>query len=284
MSAEHPRKPWLAAVLSFLSPGLGQLYNGSPRKALFFAVLSSLLIPLLVTTVVQYFWGLLLAASLSLCVFFTYLCDSIREAKRKRSYHLRAVNRWWIYTLYFLVVIAVQDVARDRLIYNVFQSFRIPSASMRPSLEIGDRFILARVDFPAMKLTRGDLVVYTPQDDPRTSEDESRFYVLKRIVGLPGETLEIKAGRVYINGFALDEDYRESSNTSADNFSSITLGDSCVFLLGDNREHSKDSRYYAEPCVPLNRIVGKALYLYWSSGRAGVRWERIGLRLDGRTN
>jgi signal peptidase I len=175
----------------------------------------------------------------------------------------------------------------------VVQAFKIPSGSMEPNLLIGDHLLVNKfVSAPTLTgvektllpidaIHRGDIVVFK---HPRTPERD----LIKRTIGLPGETIELREKRVYIDGKPLDEPYAHflfppGSTDLADrdvrrNFGPLTVPPGHYFMMGDNRDNSEDSRYWGT--LAREYVKGKALFLYMSFGEgegsvAHVRWTRI---------
>jgi signal peptidase I len=164
----------------------------------------------------------------------------------------------------------------------VVQAFKIPTGSMENNLLIGDHLLVNKFAFaptitavedavlPIRDMRRGDIVVFKYPDEP-----ERDF--IKRIIGLPGETLELRNKRVYINGQALDEPYvhflepasagEVTSFDLRERYGPVRVPDGQYFVMGDNRDNSQDSRYWG--FLPGAYIKGKALMIYWSydSGR-----------------
>lgn len=163
---------------------------------------------------------------------------------------------------------------------SVVEAFKIPSESMKSTLLIGDHILVCKFSYgfrlPLMKRAlmvysmpkRGDVVVFTRPDDPSTSEeDESKINIIKRVVGLPGDMVEVRERTVFINGAALKEPYAQwlENGISEGNFAARIVPDGRVFLLGDNRDHSKDSRFwYPSHFLDIDLIKGRALMIYWS--------------------
>jgi signal peptidase I len=161
----------------------------------------------------------------------------------------------------------------------VVQAFKIPTGSMEENLLIGDHLLVNKFVFgpssaeravlPIKDAVRGDVVVFKYPEEP-----ERDF--IKRVIGLPGETVEVKEKKVYINGTALDEPYAHylqppSSTSHLDEVTSldvrerygpVTVPPESYFVMGDNRDNSQDSRYWG--FLPRSYIKGKALVIYWS--------------------
>lgn len=173
----------------------------------------------------------------------------------------------------------------------VVQAFKIPSGSMLETLQIGDHLLVSKfaydVRLPStvfLDTTDGKVIAQT--GDPERGdiivfkfpEDESKDFI-KRVIGLPGETLEVREKLVYINGRAIDEPYAIHTKYTMmpirDNFGPFTIPEGQYFVMGDNREGSYDSRWWGP--VKREKIVGKALVIYWSWGSiTDVRFGRIG--------
>ena len=157
----------------------------------------------------------------------------------------------------------------------VVQAFKIPSGSMLPTLLIGDHLLVnkfiygIRVPFtgkilvPIKTPDHGDVVVF------RFPKDRSIDYI-KRVVGTPGDTVEIKAKKVFINGKPIDDKHAYVSSTAVlnakasprDNFGPIQVPEDRIFVMGDNRDNSYDSRFWG--FVDQRDVLGKAFILYWS--------------------
>ena len=158
------------------------------------------------------------------------------------------------------------------------QAFKIPTGSMEQNLLVGDHLLvnkfvfgpaetgLEQVLLPFSEVKRGDVLVFKYPEDP------TRDFI-KRVVGLPSETLEVRDERVYINGAPLDEPYLESPLSSrvneivvdrADNFGPVTIPSEHYFMMGDNRDNSEDSRYWG--VLPHSHVKGRAMMIYWSFG------------------
>ena len=166
----------------------------------------------------------------------------------------------------------------------VFQAFKIPTGSMENNLLIGDHLLvnkfifgptplaIGRAVLPVRPIRRGDIVVFKYPDEP-----ERDF--IKRVIGLPGDTIELKNKKVHINGQPLEEpyvhfltapsnDYQEvTSYDVRERFGPVTVPADQYFVMGDNRDNSQDSRYWG--FLPRGHVKGKALLIYWSyeSGR-----------------
>ena len=178
----------------------------------------------------------------------------------------------------------------------VIQAFKIPSGSMKDTLLIGDYILVTKFSygihipneilftniklFPDYRLfaeapERGDIIVF------KYPRDESRDFI-KRAIGLPGDKLEIKRQKVYINNKPIDDPWANHQEPPGlgllpprDDFGPILIPDGHLFVMGDNRENSQDSRFWG--FLDMNKIKGKAVIIYWSwdSVNGRVRFERL---------
>jgi signal peptidase I len=121
---------------------------------------------------------------------------------------------------------------------------------------------------------RGDIVVFTRPDDPPSLDDpsnsdahDSDTNLIKRVIGLPGDRLEVKGRSVYINGsvFSEDDNYARYLRGGVQDYPLVTVPEGKVFLMGDNRDYSRDARFWKDPFLPVSRIKGRALIVYWNS-------------------
>lgn len=154
------------------------------------------------------------------------------------------------------------------------QAFKIPSGSMIPTFEIGDRIFVnkflysARVPFINLRLPipafrepkRGDVIVFVSPEDPKKD-------FVKRLIAFEKETVEIKEGRIYIDGKAVESPsvlrsfYYVNAGDYGMEKSPVKVPDGCYYALGDNSPNSRDSRYWG--FVPKKNLVGKVVFLYW---------------------
>ena len=178
----------------------------------------------------------------------------------------------FIKTLTFFIALAL--LIRGTLI----EPFKIPSGSMIPTLQIGDRILVSKLSYgiripfytPFLyqygSPNRGDIVVFTRPDEVRTAEDESAINLIKRVIALENETVEVRDAKVYINNKELDEPYARWTNGGPPegNFGPATVPPGRIFLMGDNRDHSRDSRFWENPFLETWRVKGRALFVYWN--------------------
>lgn len=170
----------------------------------------------------------------------------------------------------------------------IVQAFKIPSGSMLPTLQIGDHILVnkflygLRLPYPLESTLiewkqprRGDVIVFVYPKDP--SKD-----FIKRVIGEPGDTVEIRHKQVFINGEKIEDPHASFADENReipgprDNYGPVTVPPHQLFVMGDNRDRSHDGRFWG--FVDLDDVKGKAFLIYWSwDGQdRWVRWERIG--------
>jgi signal peptidase I len=187
-----------------------------------------------------------------------------------------------------LIAVALALFART----FVFQAFKIPSGSMERNLLIGDHLIVNKMIFspavtgverallPQRAIARGDIIVFKSPEEPARD-------MIKRVIGLPGERLEVRDKKVYINGAPIDEPYAQfiAAPSSIPNdsvlvsYGPVTVPSGQYFMMGDNRDNSQDSRFWG--FLPATYIKGDALFIYFSTGdgTGGIQWGRLGRRV-----
>jgi signal peptidase I len=146
------------------------------------------------------------------------------------------------------------------LITFVAQAFRVQGTSMEPLLEDGERIIVNKFVYRFQPIERGDVVVFWYPRDASVS-------FIKRVVGLPGDLVEIRAGRLYVNGMPTHEAYLPQRFRDNDNLQPTEVRKGYYFVLGDHRRSSNDSRSWGE--VPEKYIYGRAVFRFWPLNRLG---------------
>ncbi|MCI0483930.1 MAG: signal peptidase I [candidate division NC10 bacterium] len=204
--------------------------------------------------------------------------ESAGEVRERR----KSAAREWIEALAVAVLLALF------IRTFVVQAFKIPSGSMIPTLQVGDHILVSKftygVRIPVLDTwllgprapRRGDIIVF------KYPHDESRDFI-KRVIGLPGEVVEIRERHVYINDKPLDEAYplyrdpvEGNPHVPGEVYGPVRVPEDKLFVLGDNRDQSQDSRFWG--FLDVHKVEGAAFIIYWSwdptEGR--LRWNRIG--------
>lgn len=231
-------------------PGMGQIYNGELIKGV------SVFIIFLALYIIGFQYTVLLGDSLLIAgvvctiaamisVYAVSIIQAYRKAKKFASvYESASYNRWYFYVAvwmlgYVLISGAVYDYVRNHYI----EAFKIPSASMEPAIMSGDRVLADKTAYRRMAPKKGDIIIFVFMDD------RSKRYI-KRIEALPGDKVTLADGTTQ------------------------TVPHGSIYVLGDNREHSNDSRKFG--FVPLSDVIAKVRQVFYSSGDNGIRWNRIG--------
>ncbi len=143
----------------------------------------------------------------------------------------------------------------------VMEAFWIPSGSMIPTLEIGDRVLVNKFIYRFTEPKRGDIIVFRSVDDPK--ED-----LIKRVVGQPGDEIAVRHGRLFLNGEPQKEPYTNKKLPDRSFYAKTTVPKGHVFVMGDNRGNSADSRVFGP--LPKKNIEGEAFLRFWPPHRIGV--------------
>ncbi|HEU5299889.1 MAG TPA: signal peptidase I [bacterium] len=151
------------------------------------------------------------------------------------------------------------------IITFIVQAFWIPSGSMEPTLQVDDRILVGKFSYRLGKIERGDVIVFHYPLNPGKD-------FVKRVVALAGETVELREGVVLIDGTPIEELYPTAlaggDRACTSNYGPQKIPEGQLFVLGDNRCNSEDSRFFG--FVPLQNVVGKALFVYWPPTRLGI--------------
>ena len=285
----------VAALLSVVLMGMGQLYNGQLRRAVVFFALDILAVILLVTNttfllsfhgvMILYFWvGIRIFA----------VIDAFIGARRIGVVELQRYNRWYVYFSVYLVPVIFQTVFEIPV-----ASYSIPSGSSQPTLLVGDYLLADKTAYHDRAPERGDVVVFK---HPRDNQTE----YIKRLVGLPGDTIQVSGGILHINGTPVMRkklgdvlfqtyggydrqavEYVEtlpngvehriweiSDEEFLDNTPAYKVPPGHYFMMGDNRDSSQDSRVMsAVGFVPAVNLVGRAEVVYFSQNGTASWWQ-----------
>lgn len=260
-----PRNGAVAFILSFFLPGLGQLYSGDVSrfwKCLLLYFTGALAITVGGGPVIRTgFEGFILMIALGWMLFLPFSVDAAVQAKKAKLVERPAYDHWWAYLLIVLgfqlavnmmPTLLPQGMLAERLTPQMtYRPYYLPSESMAPTLKPGDYVISD--PRPRTDWTRGDIAVF--------KTDSSDQPIIKRIVGLPGETIEYRDGAAFINGERFRPDYWKEDVYEDYPPTQIPVGH--YFLQGDNVNNSRDSRYIGP--ISEKNLLGLVLYRCWGS-------------------
>ena len=157
--------------------------------------------------------------------------------------------------------VLISVAASFLIITFLYQPVRVEGTSMLPQLRDQDRLFINKFVYRFEKISRGDIVVFHYPRDPEKS-------YIKRVIALPGDSLRIDSGRVYVNGERIDEDYVPHAYRDVKSMPEIVISDGKYFVMGDHRSISSDSRDFGP--VDRDLIYGKAAFVYWPADDLGV--------------
>lgn len=198
------------------------------------------------------------------------------EVKQKKQ-----LPFWLEFPLLVVAALLIAVVIKTFL----FQAFWIPSSSMEDTLQVFDRVLVSKISYEMSDIAPGDIIVF---DDPRPGfeqPDEGPFEravrnlkesvglvtpqseFIKRVIGLPGDVVEGREGGVFVNDVRLVEPYLRNPETPVRSFGPVEVPPSALFVMGDNRQGSQDSRFFGP--IPIDEVVGKAFVIIWPTDRWG---------------
>jgi signal peptidase I len=292
------RRAWLAALLSLLMPGLGQLYNRQVRLALALMILIELvavpglwLFAAVPVDAIVPVYGIGLLVGLGIRLFA--IVQAVIGARRAKAVFLARYNRWYIYIGALVLAVVLQSVLELVPVPSI-DAYNSPSGSMSPTLVEGDYYQTRTLAFGGRLPERGEIAVFRPTSDPDVD-------FVKRIIGLPGDRIQMREGRLYINDVIVervelsreeaasllqyhpnDQIYREmlpggashlisevSDTGYNDNTLEFVVPAEHVFVLGDNRDRSNDSRA-SLGFIPFSGLHDKPLFIYWSADKSRI--------------
>ncbi len=307
----RPRKGWLAVVLTVIAPGLGHVYGGDPAAGALAFVLVILALDAAIaqgayTSLGIFNFVLLWAVPVTAIVLAARHAANLARSQ-PADYNLRTYNRWYVYAALCLFVGFVAHPLNTAFVKAyVAQAYRIPSTGMAPTLLVGDHLYVRNYVRTPHAITRGQIVVFRSLTEPDA-------VVIKRVCGVPGDTLQMRHDTLLVDGVRQVEPYTQHVDPAGDvtdssmqwqaafvtatidgrryvptrsNWGPIVVPANSYFAMGDNRDNSYDSRYYG--FVPSDRVMGRPLRIYFSYDRdtrsalpwlTAVRWGRMGQRV-----
>lgn len=290
------RRPWLAALLSACEIGLGDVYNGERAKGV---------------RLVGWAYGLLVAGAMAWAVMTALgrsshalgwivaafspgllfrLYGAVRAWRRARVLGdaPEVARSWWPVAGYAAAFLVAGFVATLTVRTLFVQAFRVPSASMRPTLEVGEAFLLNKLVYGPRVLspwTRSVLVQLPGLRAPAPGDvvvvvyprDRSKDF-LKRVVATAGQRVALRGTALSVDGVVLAEPHAYYGGSPPNDFGPVEVPEGHVFVLGDNRNESYDSRFWGP--VPIADVLGRAETVYWSGRSDEPRWERVGRHIE----
>jgi len=281
MANLKPKEPLIAVMLSVILSGLGQIYVGRIKRGIvLFCIPLIVVIPgflYMVNPATKISNSLAGYAIILAIVGFAYsiyvivdayICAKNFNVKNNLTRNISIGKRILLILgiLFFLFVISPSQLIGSYVKSNVIEAYKIPSGTMMPTLMIGDRIFVNKTIYKQSEPKRGDVAVFI-------APDKFDKNYIKRVVGLPGETIEIKDGKALINGVVITEPavFRKNHYYNAGEYAKagqpVKIPEDSYFVLGDNSSSSKDSRYFG--FVPRKSFIGKAFKIYYPFDRSG---------------
>lgn len=254
---KQSKDPWLAVFLSTFLPGLGHAYLGKWISAILFFLVFLALSALGSSEKLAQIIVFLMVMSVftGIVTYHTYVTAPVqRDRSRNRILQIST-----LIALGALASVALSTSVRS----FVAEARYIPSGSMIPTLIQNDRLLIDKLIYRFQTPQRTDIVVFSPTE--ALIQQNFRDAFIKRIIGLPNETLEIKDKKVLINGVPLQESY--IAEPPAYQYGPVKIPPDSYFMLGDNRNNAYDSHYWG--FVPRRLIIGKATKIFWPLDRIG---------------
>ena len=270
------RRPWLAGLLSVFLPGIVHVYLGYARRGVLAYVLvlaAGVLVIGVQVAVVMWpsrpvvIGGMALGFGVFLGLIVLVARDAHRLAREASRPRRRGAALLLLTAALVLSEVLVEPVSR-----SLVRAFKTPSASMAPALMVGDHVLADMRTFGSRQPGAGDIVVLIHPKDPKQE-------FIKRVVAVARQTVEMRELKLYVDGTPVDEPfavYRLGGTPLSRRVGPLTVPEGTVFVLGDNRDESADSRIWGP--VPIANVTGLVRVIYWSWDRetGSVRWSRVG--------
>ncbi len=281
----HEPAPFFGIFLNFIFPGLGYFVLKKAGKGIIIIIIYLILNSISDSIFKRH--GINNLSSIFTVLFqMVLLWDVLKSAVKQPENSLQKMgsadfvpNVIRLYIILFIAIFSFSLLMAFSIRADMIQSFKVPTGAMQPTLrgakdyKVGDHIFANKAN---KNLKRGDLAVFKYPVDPTMD-------FIKRVIGLPGETLEIRSKKVFIDGKELAEPwltkypkgnyFSESNNilpsavSTRDNFGPIKIPEGCFFVMGDNRDNSSDSRFWG--VVDKKFVEGKAFFIYYPTERIG---------------
>jgi signal peptidase I len=259
-NARRGPSPWVTALLTVLTPGLGHIYIGQARRGItlfILVIIADTLLMVAMMGVLARFWMFAVSLGLLFGLWTYIMLDAILRAHRMREYPHEGYHRWTTYAGAFVVacivfagpcIYALHAKTSGQLLW-----LNAVNTSMEPTLRLGEYFLADATYYRSRDPSRGEVAVYTHPKQPQ-------LHYIKRIVAVSGDRIELKGGRAIVNGMAIPEPYVDVGPPEG-RFADMPerrVPPGHVYVLGDNRAHSVDSRdTVAHGPVPVTNLIGR---------------------------
>jgi len=256
-----PRSAILAGIANIIAPSLGHIYLGLPQRGILILFAGLLMMVVMGWAgAATSLWSFYLMQAAYLFIILILIVDGVIQAKKHKNYTLKRYNRWYFYVLFFILLLVFMNVLMgQRSLVFGFDNYRSVSGNMLPTLKVNELIVSdSRGQLLGFKLKRGQIIAFVPPENSKT-------VFLKRIIAVGGERLKIQDGIVYINDKALAEDYvlaTSKQQTFSQNMPEMTVPANSLFVMGDNRDNSRDSRFWG--VLPKANVRGIVTTIWYS--------------------
>jgi len=260
----------LATLLSILLPGVGQLYKKQNFKTIFgYSIFFIFLILFILFKLQLHFWGITSLIIFIFCLYLLNIFDALVS-----SFQPLQLKKWFL--IIPLILLSINAFAAKNNMIGI-RAYNIISGSMIPTIQIGDFLVTDMNHYKNNQISNGELIAF---------QHENFKLIIKRVIALPGDTIEVRNDTTLINNKRVNESfaYFLSKNSNPDNFNikhkntdfkSTVVPENKIFVMGDNRDNSFDSRDPEFGFVDINQVKGKPIYIYWANDKS-----RIGKKLE----
>ncbi len=260
-----PRSYGLAVFLSIFMMGLGHVYVGRALRGM---VLYAVCYPLWLVALAVILYlpvehvNVIIAVSLIVGYKLYTVVDVVFVTRRQQGRPLRAYQKWWVYLLLYIGLLALPFILRPALTKTWVETYFLPTGGMADTIMAGDRFFVEKQLILKRPIRHGDVIVFY-------SEGPGSPIYSQRVIGLPGDVIEFRDEQLIRNGLPVDEPYVKYEDVDMHfppelyNLMPVVVPDGEVFVAGDNRRYSVDSR--SRGTTPVSDVIGHVMTIYWSS-------------------
>lgn len=260
--SSETRRHLLAGLLSALAPGTGQVFLGQRRKGIFLLlVFGAILLCFWPLRFLRFYAGFI---ALYFAWIILYLYAPVSALLARLSSTSTRPSKWWLLLIVPVSLLAMELLGVAMTRGSGFRSFSVPSTSMEKTIRMGGDIVVDTRYYRSHSPARQDLIVFT----------KDNLYIVKRVVAIGGDSVKGIDGIILVNGASVDEPYVQHTGQQPapteqpppwmNNFGPTSVPDGTLFVLGDNRDVSLDSRYEKYGSVTVGSVVGRPLYVFAS--------------------
>jgi signal peptidase I len=286
------RSKILSLLFSLVMPGLGHIYNGLLLKGIFLYFMLLLITFCSLFILLGSFLGLIITITITISFYIYIIIDCLILSLKNNNYKFKIINKWYIYIILIILHFSFNIFFGNYIIENLgrYRAYVISGRSNEPTLILNEKVFIDKWYYKFANIKHGDIIIFkNPENDPNVT------LIIKRCVGLPGDKVEIRDYKLYLNGNLIDlynikidskedrlnfyknEIKKINKNSDDDiiinniieddkkygNYGPLIVPENTFFCLGDNRTNSMDSRDWGP--ISNKALIGKLKYIYWSN-------------------